>query len=392
MDNSYYLAYVDLTNLYNAKMNVLEMKSGYDLERIIPLEITSDNLRENVINSIKKFRSEFDKNCEDLSGLDDELKDLGMISRHEAGGREDLGLISRHEAGGRENKTIYENNASACIGSSNGSPQLLFNRVMAQGKNLVYDLNIGRYIPRSTLITPSENGSDSGRFVEDLGYVKKMKEAGVAMKKIVQEALILRADFNKNPKFKPPSEEEPRQNCGLCMYTFPIVALQGRVPFKTAANWRADRGDPISSTDLRFDNKRAYDHVKLCLFCLQQFDADFGINLDEAKIEIEKLVEYSYDSPVKAGFKTRQAYCNRNNKRRPESHPNSNSNSNSIENAQKSTRPMSRMQLTLTKARLMEKKTTGEILGRYQLLHRIKRSRLLIMHLLVIYYEVNINI
>ena len=337
--NSWYLCRANTSNLHNPSLNVLCCDGGVEFHHIIPLVIMSDHLDDCVVPSLDAYFK--DEEEEDLS-LD--MKSVTSLRNHSG---------------------FLDPNSPETADVVGGGSESLFDQLIGKGRKEAYDSNIGRYIALENLDGEGRDmydDPDGRRFKTTLTYVDSMEAAKKNLAKCVEDVQVMRRNEKESgiKTFRPPKPEDPRMDCGICQMNFPVVSLLGEIPFKSAVDWRGEHEAPIP-VDIRFDPKRVYDSVRICLFCLQFFNKNFGEHLDEARMELKK------ENENKGGV----IKMNTDSRGKLKMAPNP--------DVPTGPRPMSRMQLTLAMAHLRTKKETGERLGRYQMAHG-KRASAVIDH------------
>lgn len=192
--------------------------------------------------------------------------------------------------------------------SQRRSSRTLFDQVLQNAGKLAYDASIGQFVHIDTLKLRGDE-SDNGLIVRDVNYIKFMTREKEEMGKIVAEVRDRRDHPDDSSTASIASamaksaaalaEWQGRAPCGLCGVEFPIAQLMGTITNRAVVQWLTSHGVILKPTDSRRLQSKLYDKTKLCLFCTQFFDLNFGDVFDAERAALARATGEPID--VKKG-------------------------------------------------------------------------------------------
>jgi hypothetical protein len=150
----------------------------------------------------------------------------------------------------------------------------LFETVMQNASEVVYDGKIGQYVDIKTVGDAAE---DHAQVKKNLSYVEFMRNEQVVMARVVKEVVRRRADemhlYDLNSDLDINRNEWDKMlECAMCERTYPKAQMPGQISFKAIADWKARHDAALPASDHRLDRNRIHDATRLCSFCTQFFD------------------------------------------------------------------------------------------------------------------------
>lgn len=169
----------------------------------------------------------------------------------------------------------------------------LFTSVRQTGLNLAYDANIGHFIHIDQV---RDVGHDL--IIRDLSYVKLMEKEKAEMEKIVDETIRRKQHGDTSYQIrlhtKRTDELKGKLPCALCCFPFHQSQLTGIVTYRTVLKWLMKR-NYFKKDSSKYNINNMYNSVRICTFCTQFFDVNFGSVLDheskETKAVLSELME-----------------------------------------------------------------------------------------------------
>lgn len=177
----------------------------------------------------------------------------------------------------------------------------LFDQVLSHAAQLSYDGSVGTYVR-------SEANEGGG-----LQYIKNLERERVVMHQVVESVIKKRADLNfidNSQQIRASLDKESRVSCALCEFDLPSSQLVGLISYGAIKRWRDDHNVTIDAKTYGLKHLEA---ARICIFCNQFFDEDFGDILqnkaeEEIQLDSESTIRGQVDSSITSYRKLLQGF------------------------------------------------------------------------------------